>query len=105
MIIKAFKMKIFEGCEAEYENRHRNIWPEMKDMLFKHGCGKFEIFLDEETNILFGYVEIEDEAKWALRDDTDINRKWWNYMADLMETNEDNSPVSFDLKNVFHMEK
>lgn len=104
MIIKAFKMKVYEGCEEEYERRHRNIWPEMRDMLIEHGCKKFEIFLDQETHMLFGYIEIEDEGKWALRDDTAINRKWWDYMADMMETNDDNSPVSIDLKNVFHME-
>ena len=30
--------------------------------------------------------------------------KWWDDMADIMETNEDNSPVSIDLKNVFHFD-
>ena len=104
MIIKGFKMKVFEGYEAEYEKRHREIWPEMRDMLKEHGCRKFEIFLDEETRVLFGYIEVEDEEKWAQRDHTEINLKWWDYMADIMETNPDKSPISIDLRNVFHME-
>ena len=29
--------------------------------------------------------------------DNAINRKWWDFMADIMETNPDNSPVSEDL--------
>lgn len=33
-----------------------------------------------------------------------INRKWWDYMADIMETNPDNSPVAVDLQNVFHLD-
>ena len=32
------------------------------------------------------------------------NRKWWDYMADIMETNEDNSPVCVDLSPVFHLD-
>lgn len=53
----------------------------------------YSIFLDKETNVLYGYLEIEDEEAWAKSADTKINRKWWDYMADIMETNEDNSPV------------
>lgn len=53
---------------------------------------------------MFGYIEIEDEALWAKGADTAINRKCWDDMADIMETNRDNSPVSVDLKTVFHLD-
>ena len=53
--------------------------------------------------MLFCYLEIEDEEKWAQSADTEINRKWWDYMADIMDTNPDNSPVSTDLVPVFHL--
>ena len=105
MVISGFKMKVFEGCEEEYERRHDLIWPEMKEMLFEYGCKTFSIFLDKETRILFGYIEVEDEERWNDRAKTEINKKWWDYMADIMETNPDNSPVSIDLKRVFHMSK
>ena len=62
------------------------------------------IQLDEETNILYGYIEIESEELWAKSADTKINRKWWDYMAPLMEVHEDNSPVCDDLKKVFHLD-
>ena len=61
-------------------------------------------FLDRETMTLFGYIEIEDEELWAKGADTAINRKWWDFMADIMETNPDNSPVSIDLQKVFHLD-
>ena len=50
------------------------------------------------------YIEIEDEELWSRSADTEINRKWWDFMADIMETNPDNSPVSIDLKPVFHLD-
>lgn len=103
-MIKGFKMKLYPGFEEEYEKRHNELWPEMQDMIHEHGGKNYTIFLDKETLTLFGYIEIEDEEKWAKGADTAINRKWWDFMADIMETNPDNSPVSVDLKNVFHLD-
>ena len=103
-MIKGFKMKLYPGMEEEYEVRHNLLWPEMKDMIHEHGGKNYTIFLDKETLTLFGYIEIEDEELWAKGADTAINRKWWDYMADIMETNPDNSPVSVDLKTVFHLD-
>ena len=104
MIHKSFKMHLYEGMAEEYERRHNLLWPEMKDMIHEYGGHNYSIFLDSETNVLYGYIEIEEEAKWAKSADTSINRKWWDYMADIMDTNPDNSPVSVDLKPVFHLD-
>ncbi|NLM49896.1 MAG: L-rhamnose mutarotase [Clostridiaceae bacterium] len=100
-IIKGFKMKLYEGMKEEYKKRHDNLWPEMRQMLKDHGAVSYSIFLDEETNTLFAYLEIKDEKLWEKSADTEICRKWWDYMADIMETNPDNSPVSVDLERVF----
>ncbi|MBE5832019.1 MAG: L-rhamnose mutarotase [Butyrivibrio sp.] len=104
MIRKAFKMKLYPGMEQEYEKRHNELWPEMKEMLHEYGGHNYTIFLDKETLVLYGYIEVEDEERFAKSADTAINRKWWDYMADIMETNPDNSPVSVDLYPVFHLD-
>ena len=70
-------------------------------MIHEHGGKNYSIFLDRETLTLFGYIEIENEALWQAGADTEINRKWWDFMAD---TNPDNSPVSVDLHPVFHLD-
>ena len=101
---KSFKMKLFEGREKEYEKRHNMLWPEMKEMIHEYGGKNYSIFLDKDTNVLYGYIEIESEEKWAKSADTDICKKWWAYMKDIMETNPDNSPVSVDLAEVFHLD-
>lgn len=103
-MIKGFKMKLFPGKEKEYERRHNLLWEEMKEMIHEYGGSNYSIFLDKETNILFGYIEIREETLWNKSTDTEICRKWWNYMADIMETNPDNSPVSIDLNMVFHLD-
>ena len=88
----------------EYEKRHNALWDEMKDMIHEYGGKNYSIFLDRDTNILFGYIELENEDKWNKSADTEICRKWWHYMADIMWTNPDQSPVSTDLKKVFHLD-
>ena len=101
---KAFKMKLHPGMAQEYKRRHDLLWPEMVEMIHAHGGRDYSIFLDEETLTLFAVIEIEDEALWAEGADTEINRRWWNYMADIMDTNPDNSPVSVDLPLLFHLD-
>ena len=103
-MIKAFKMKLYEGMAQEYERRHNELWPEMKDVIHEYGGKNYTIFLDEQTNTLFGYIEIESEELWKKSKDTQVFKQWWEYMADIMETNDDNSPVSVSLKNVFHLD-
>ena len=105
MIRKAFVMSVNEGREAEYERRHSPIWPELEQTLKAHGVGTYTIFLDAETRQLFGYVEIEDEARWAAIAETDICRKWWAHMREIMPSNPDDSPVAAELREVFHIEK
>lgn len=101
---KGFKMKLYPGMEEEYKKRHNELWDEMKDMIHEHGGKNYSIFLDRDTNMLYGYIEIEDEEKWKKGAETAVNRKWWHYMADIMETNEDESPVSWDLNLMFHLD-
>ena len=103
-MIKGFKMKLYPGMAEEYEHRHNMLWPEMIDLIHEYGGKNYTIFLDEETMTLFGYIEIEEEERWSQLADTAVNRKWWDFMADIMETNPDNSPVTKDLRKVFHLD-
>lgn len=104
LIRKAFKMKLYPGMREEYIKRHHMLWSEMKDMIHEYGGENYSIFLDEETGVLFGYIEIQSEELWSKSAETAICRRWWDYMKDIMETNADNSPVSEDLTPVFHLD-
>ena len=103
MIKKAFKMKLFPGNRDEYKKRHDLIWPELVDVLKQHGAKSYSIFLDEKTNLLFSYIEMENIEDWNKVAETKVCKKWWDFMKDIMDTNEDNSPVSTELCNVFDL--
>ena len=101
---EAFKMFLKPGCEAEYEKRHNAIWPELKKLLSENGVCDYSIYWDKDTNILFASQKVQGEESSQDMGSNPIVQKWWAYMADIMETNPDNSPVSTPLKEVFRME-
>ena len=104
-IRRAFVMSVHPGQEAEYERRHRPIWPELENTLKNHGVTSYSIFLDRDTDRLFAYVEFESQAQWDVVSQTEVCKRWWAHMKDIMPSNPDNSPVSKELKEVFHIEK
>jgi len=99
----AFKMKLFDGCEDEYKKRHDAIWPDLETLLKETGIEDYSIFLDNETNILFGVLKVKDAMKLDDLPNHPVMKKWWSYMKDIMESNNDGSPVSISLKEVFYL--
>jgi len=100
----AFKMKLLPGMMAEYKKRHDEIWLELKQLLSEAGVRDYSIFLDEETNTLFAVQKQEGASGSQDLGTTAIVQRWWAYMADVMETNPDSSPVSIPLVEVFHLD-
>ncbi|SEW44128.1 L-rhamnose mutarotase [Chitinophaga sp. YR573] len=100
----AFKMRLKPGCKEEYRKRHDALWPELRQLLKDNGVSDYTIFLDEETNILFGVQQQSGSQSSQDLGTLSIVQRWWAFMADIMETNPDNSPVTVPLTEVFHME-
>ncbi len=100
----AFKMYLNEGQKEEYKKRHDALWPELLQLLKEAGISEYSIFLDEETNTLFSFQKLNGNESSQDLGQTEIVQKWWAFMADIMKTNLDNSPVSVALEEVFYME-
>jgi L-rhamnose mutarotase len=100
----AFKMYLNEGQKEEYKKRHNDLWPELHQLLKNAGVSEYSIFLDEETNILFAFQKVSSDGGSQDLGQNEIVQKWWAFMADIMKTNPDHSPVSIPLEEVFYME-
>jgi L-rhamnose mutarotase len=100
---KAFKMYLLPGHSVEYKKRHEGIWPELVELLHQVGIQNYSIFLDESTRTLYGYLEAPELGALDSLPAQAIMKRWWAYMADIMETNSDSSPVSIDLTPVFYL--
>ncbi|WP_299815555.1 L-rhamnose mutarotase [uncultured Jannaschia sp.] len=99
----AFAMKLLPGREAEYRRRHDAIWPELVELLRDAGVSDYSIHLDRETSTLFAVLWRTDDHGMDALPDHPVMRRWWDHMADIMETNLDGSPLARDLETVFHL--
>jgi L-rhamnose mutarotase len=100
----AFAMKLKKGFEEEYKKRHDEVWPGIKEELVNAGVSDYSIYLDEETLTLFAVQKLSEGNTADDLPNKDAVKKWWEHMADIMETNHDNSPVCVPLREVFHMD-
>jgi L-rhamnose mutarotase len=104
MIRTAFKMQLNDGQKEVYKKRHQEIWPELKKLLKEAGISEYSIFFDEETHTLFAFQKINGDSSSQDLGELEIVKKWWEFMAGIMKTNDDNSPVTVPLEEVFYME-
>lgn len=100
----AFRMKLHPGREAEYERRHAEIWPTLKQVLNDAGVRNYTIWLDRPSGYLFALMHLVPANTANELPNHPVVKKWWSHMADIMDTNADNSPVVVELEQVFHME-
>ena len=100
----AFKMQLKPGFEAEYERRHRELWPNLAKALREAGVSDYSIFLDPETLTLFAVLKRADGHTMGALPRHPVVQKWWAHMAPLMDVHPDNAPVCRDLKEVFHLD-
>jgi L-rhamnose mutarotase len=103
MLRHGFKMQLHPGKKAEYKKRHAEIWPELVALLHQAGISNYSIFLDDETNTLFGYLERGDDHTMNDLPNEPVMKKWWAYMRDLMAYNDDGTPYATGLSEVFYM--
>jgi L-rhamnose mutarotase len=97
-------MFLKKGYEEEYKKRHNDIWPELTSLIEDSGICDYSIFWDKDTNILFATQKLKTKVNSQDLSENSIVQKWWAYMADIMETNADNSPVTVPLEIIFHLD-
>jgi L-rhamnose mutarotase len=100
----AFVMKLKPGNESEYEKRHDEIWPELVETLKQAGVSDYSIFLEKSSCKLFAVLQRSDDHSMEQLPLDPVVKKWWAFMADIMETSADNKPVEESLVKVFHLE-
>jgi len=99
----AFRMNLNPGQAAEYRKRHDEIFPELAQALKNAGVSDYTIWLDPETNHLFATLIRTDDHAMDDLPNQEIVKRWWSFMADVMETHPDNVPVQVDLLPMFHL--
>ena len=100
----AFRMVLNPGMREEYERRHAQIWPELVDALHNAGVRDYRIFFDRGLATIFSPCSrARPNHTMDALPQLDVMRKWWDYMADIMQTAPDHTPLQQPLEPVFHL--
>jgi L-rhamnose mutarotase len=99
-----FVMRLLPGAEAEYRQRHAEVWPDMLDELRAAGARNYSIFLRGDD--LFGYLEVEDLRRFQESlAASEINARWQADMGSLIDPLTDPATGFHQrLDEVFHLE-
>jgi len=100
----AFRMVLNPGMREEYERRHQQIWPELVDALQQAGVRDYPIFFDADSHHLFAVLTRTRDHQMDHLPELDVIRKWWDHMADIMQTAPDHTPLQQALEPVFRLQ-
>lgn len=100
----AFRMKVHPGRIEEYRKRHDALWPEMIAALKAAGISDYSIWHDPETDHLYATLVLADDNAMADLPKTEANRRWWAFMADIMDYEDDGTPAVVALERVFQLD-
>ena len=68
----------------------------------RQGITSFTLFVDPANDRVFGYLETEGADTFKRPNATSL--AWWEFMSDLMPTDEDGAPAQERLFEVYHLE-
>ena len=100
-----FVLQVKKERLNEYKERHRSVWPEMKNALRETGWHNYSLFLRPD-GLLVGYLETEDfERARAGMAGLDVNKRWQSEMAEFFVQPEGLLPdeAMKPLEEVFHV--
>ena len=100
-----FSLQVRPDRLAEYEERHRAVWPDMLAALRDTGWRNYSLFLRAD-GLLIGYVEADDlAAAQAGMAATPVNARWQREMAPFFVDLQGDPDEGFVLlEEVFHLE-
>ena len=100
-----FLLQVRPDRVGEYRERHRAVWPEMREALSAAGWRNYSLFLRED-GLLVGYLECEDfDAARAAMEATAVNARWQAEMQELFDELDGRRPDEQmrPLEEVFHL--
>jgi L-rhamnose mutarotase len=101
-----FLLRVRPERLEEYRERHREVWPEMREALRETGWGNYSLFLADD-GLLVGYLETPDwdAAQRGMRD-REVNDRWQAEMAEFFVALDGRHPdeAMKPLAEVFHLD-
>ena len=102
-----FLLKVRKEHIDTYKEHHKNVWPEMKEALRRHGWHNYSLYMNDDGT-LFGYFEAPESFAKSLEGmaGESVNAQWQALMAPFFEIPEGSAPdqTMMELEEVFHLD-
>jgi L-rhamnose mutarotase len=101
-----FLLQVKPDRLEEYKERHKTVWPEMRQALHDTGWTNYSLFLRGD-GLLVGYVETADfEAARAAMEKLEVNARWQQEMSGFFMNPPGLTPdrAMARLQEVFHLD-
>lgn len=82
-----FLLKVKPERIEEYKQIHKNVWPDMLEVLTETGWHNYSLFMRDD-GLLFGYFETphDFDTVRAAMDKKEVNKRWQEQMAPFFES-------------------
>lgn len=100
-----FRIQLNEGFKEEYEKRHNPVWEELESQFLNNGVIEYNIFMDDDTNEIFGVITVESKQHWEEIGKSDVVARWRKHMDTIFAKNADGSVKMTRMREVFHIMK
>lgn len=100
-----FTMQIKSGREAEYDLRHREVWPALQADLYAAGWRNYSLFRTGLT--VHAYVECHPDVATAMgaMGASAANEKWQSWFADVLDQVVDEHGALISADEVWHLDE
>jgi L-rhamnose mutarotase len=95
-------MRLKPGCSEEYKRRHDELWPEMVERM---NALEISMVIYQLGDILFVHGAAPTADAWKAMAADPITPRWNQYMAEVLETDENGEIVFHELSLAFSFGK
>ncbi len=99
-----FVIELVPGQEGAYEERHRQIWPEMVNAIRTAGILNFTGFRRGTEVIYYAECHPDRETAWRNLDATEVNARWTAHFDGIVASRNDASGRLFFLPEIAHLD-
>jgi L-rhamnose mutarotase len=99
-----FTFEIRPGTEAEYKQRHDDIWPELVAAIKDAGFANYSLFRRGTQIVAYAECEPDVATAFAKLGPTDVNRRWAEWFEDVIVSLTDENGDLYRVEEVWHLD-
>lgn len=99
-----FTFEIRPGTEAEYKQRHDDIWPELVEAIENAGFANYSLFRRGTTIVAYAECHPDVATAFGKLAPQEVNARWSKWFEDVIVSLTDENGELYWLEEVWHLD-